>query len=79
MGSFFSSPIYQRKNATVLVAAAPSTKRWRNSHETPEVRFTPLEAEIRRAELQDLACFAGIAMKFQEAADLSDGGGHEKG
>lgn len=33
------------------------------------MRFTPLEAEIRRAELQDLACFAGIAMKFQEVAD----------
>eukprot|EP00434_Breviolum_minutum_P013742 symbB.v1.2.012119.t1/scaffold830.1/size159233/12 len=36
------------------------------------VRFTPLEAEIRRAELQDLACFAGIAMKFQEVRSGSD-------
>ena len=37
------------------------------------MRFTPLEAEIRRAELQDLACFAGIAMKFQEVADQMAG------
>ena len=43
------------------------------------MRFTPLEAEIRRAELQDLACFAGIAMKFQEVADLSDAAGMKKG
>lgn len=32
-----------------------------------QVSFEPSEANARRAQLQDLACFAGIAVKFQEA------------
>lgn len=37
----------------------PELRRW--------IALKAAEANGRRAELQELACFAGIAMKFQEA------------
>lgn len=37
-----------------------------------QVAFEPSEANARRAQLQDLACFAGIAVKFQEAGGMAE-------